>query len=77
MEIRLTEFPGLGYEGIEGDMADVKIAMITFAYDNSKIIRELQARGVAIKNENYPQLDHINKHVIEHLAHDQELLDKL
>ena len=38
METRLTEFPGLGYDGIEGDMADVKIANITFAYNNAKIV---------------------------------------
>lgn len=69
MEYRLTQFPGLGYEGMEGDVSEVKIAMVTFAYANSKIIRELNARGKAIKNENYAELDHINKHVVDHLAH--------
>ena len=77
MEYRLTEFPGLGYEGEEGDMNEVKVAMITFAYANAKIIRELEARGGSIKNENYAELDHINKHVVEHLAHNQEMLDQM
>ena len=38
MEHRLTEFPGLGYEGSEGDRAPVKIAIITFAYSNATVI---------------------------------------
>ena len=70
MEYRLTEFPGLGYEGEEGNMAEVKIAMITFAYRNEKMIKELSARGSSIKNEDYRMLNHINEHVVEHLAHD-------
>lgn len=71
MEYRLTEFPGLGYEGEEGDMAEVKIAMITFAYQNSKVIQTLVTRGSAIKNENYKAIDTINNQLVEHLAHDQ------
>lgn len=51
--------------------------MITFAYKNAEIIRELTARGVAIKKENYRMLDHINKHVLSHLSHSQDFLDKL
>lgn len=77
MEVRLTEFPGLGYGGEEEDMADIKIAKITFAFKNYKVINELNARGYAINNEDYKLLDHINRHVIEHLAHTGELLDDL
>lgn len=77
MEQRLTEFPGLGYEGNKGDFSEVKIAMITFAYKNAEIIKELTARGTAIKKENYRLLDHINKHVLGHLSHSQEFLDQL
>ena len=75
MEYRLTEFPDLGYEEDMGDATEIKIALITFAYDNAKIINELTSRGVAIKNEDYRSLDHINRHVVEHLAHDQVMLD--
>lgn len=53
MENRLTSFPGLGYDGEEGDSIPVKIAMITFAYANAKVINHLIARGAAIKSENY------------------------
>lgn len=38
MEMRLTEFPSLGYDGIEGDNMEVKIAKITFAFINDKVI---------------------------------------
>jgi hypothetical protein len=65
LEYRLTEFPGLGYEGIEGDNAPVKIAVITFAYHNEDIIRNLSNRGWAIKMDNYKNLDIINNNVIE------------
>lgn len=68
-EERLTEFPGLGYDGEVGDQKEVKIAMITFAFRNEEIIKELMARGSAIKSEKYRVIDHINKHVIRHLSH--------
>jgi hypothetical protein len=77
MEYRLTEFPGLGYDGEEGDLAPVKIAMITFAYANAKVINHLMARGAAIKSENYAAIDKINNYVVEKLAHDQDLLDQM
>jgi hypothetical protein len=34
MESRLTEFPALGIDGPEGDAAPVKIAVVTFAFNN-------------------------------------------
>lgn len=34
MEHRLTEFPALGIDGPEGDIAPVKIAIVTFAFNN-------------------------------------------
>jgi hypothetical protein len=34
MESRLTEFPPLGIDGPEGDEAPVKIAVVTFAFNN-------------------------------------------
>ena len=65
LEHRLTEFPGLGYEGEEGDNAPVKIAMITFAYSNSNVITKLMNRGYAIKNEDYKTLNKINTDLVE------------
>lgn len=51
MEMRLTEFPGLGIDGPEGDEAPVKIAIVTFAFDNAEIIYNLTYRGQYIKNQ--------------------------
>ena len=45
MEARLTEFPALGIDGPEGDEAPVKIACVTFAFDNAEIIHSLTKRG--------------------------------
>lgn len=44
LEKRLSEMPNLGYE--ESD--EVKIAQITFAFNNSKIINWLKKRGTFI-----------------------------
>ena len=41
MEERLTEFPGLGFDGKEGDNSHVNVAIITFAYENHKVIKHL------------------------------------
>lgn len=38
MEARLTEFPSLGIDGPEHADDPVKIAIITFAFNNSEII---------------------------------------
>lgn len=51
MEARLTEFPGLGIDGPEGDEAPVKIAIVTFAFDNAEIIYNLTRRGQYIRNQ--------------------------
>jgi hypothetical protein len=36
---------GTGVDGPEGDEAPVKIAMITFAYNNAQVIKWLKKRG--------------------------------
>jgi hypothetical protein len=48
MESRLTEFPALGIDGPEGDIMPVKIAMITFAFNNAEIIHRLYDRAYYI-----------------------------
>lgn len=45
MEKRLTDFPPENYEGDEGNTEDVKIAVITFAFNNAEIIHNLRLRG--------------------------------
>jgi len=44
LERRLTKFPDLGLDGDDSDVADkqIKVAVITFAFDNQKIIKWLR-----------------------------------
>lgn len=48
MEKRLTDFPPENYEGDEGNTAEVKIAVVTFAFNNAEIIHGLRERGLYI-----------------------------
>ena len=77
MERRLSAFPPLGMDGPEGDEMPVKIAMITFAFDNAEIIHGLRQRGKAIRNEQWYSLALINKRLTDRLHNSQELLDKM
>jgi len=45
--------PPMGVDGPEGDVEPVKIATITFAFDNAKVINWLRDRGTHIKNEDW------------------------
>ena len=63
LERRITEFPDLGLDepDHEGNPeGKVKIAQITFAYENSQIIRWLSERGTYIKQEKWEKVDGIN-----------------
>ena len=71
MERRLSAFPPLGMDGPEGDEMPVKIAMITFAFDNAEIIHGLRQRGKAIRNEKCYSLALINKRLTDRLHNSQ------
>jgi len=45
MEHRLTDFPNLGIDGPEHANDPVKIALVTFAFNNAEIIQNLKLRG--------------------------------
>lgn len=77
LESRLTDMPGLGYDGEEGDEQPIKIALVTFAFDNSSLIRWLRHRGKFIRNEDWYGLDSMNLFIQNRLKEDQTLLDKL
>jgi hypothetical protein len=77
MEARLTEFPGLGIDGPEGDEAPVKIAVVTFAFDNAEIIRRLTTRGQYIKQQKWKKYIKVNNKIVKRLHDSQELLDKM
>lgn len=50
-------------DGPEGNDMPVRIAVITFAFNNAKIINWLKKRGMHIKNENWKKLDQINMEI--------------
>lgn len=77
MEQRLTEFPGLGIDGVEGDEAPVKIAVVTFAFDNAEIIKRLTTRGQYIKQQKWKKYIKTNEKIVSRLHNSQELLDKM
>ena len=51
--------------------------MVSFAFDNRKIIKWLKSRGTSIKNEHWPCLDDINDTIRKNLKKDSVLLDQL
>lgn len=77
MESRLTEFPALGIDGPEGDIMPVKIAMITFAFNNAEIIHNLYDRAYYIQGESWKAVEKLHKKMETRLANSQELLDKM
>lgn len=79
MESRLTEFPCLYIDGDGEEERDkpVKIAIITFAFNNSEIIHNLRKRGRMIAREQWKKMDKIHKKMSDRLANSQELLDKM
>lgn len=77
MEQRLTEFPGLGIDGPEGDEAPVKIAIVTFAFNNAEIIYNLVRRGDYIRNQSWKKYEKLHGKMVNRLHNSQELLDKM
>ena len=79
LEKRLTLFPDLGIDDdkSDGGPKEMKVAIVTCAFDNSKIINWLRDRGDAIKDEDWDKLDRINDTIRKNLKRDSQLLDKL
>lgn len=71
----MTEFPALGIDGPEGDIMPVKIAIITFAFNNAEIIHNLRRRGKFIAKEKWPKYEKLHLKMQTRLADSQELLD--
>ena len=55
----------------------MKIAHLTFAFDNAQVIRWLRERGTAIKAENWKKLETVNAKIENSIKKDQKMLDKL
>ena len=79
MESRHTDFPCLYIDGEGEEEKDkpVKIAVITFAFNNSEIIHNLRKRGLMIQKEQWKKMDKLQKKMSDRLANSQELLDKM
>lgn len=77
MEARLTEFPSQGVDGPEHDDDAMKVAVVTFAFNNAEIIQNLKWRGQYIKWEKWAKLEKLNRKMTNRLHNSQELLDKM
>jgi hypothetical protein len=77
MEHRLTDFPNLGIDGPEHADDPVKIACVTFAFNNAEIIQNLKWRGRYIKFEKWSKLEKLSSKMTNRLHNSQELLDKM
>lgn len=68
---------GMDNDKEDGGSKEMKIAVVTCAFDNAKIVDWLRERGDAIKDENWDKLDRVNDHIRRNLKKDSQLLDKL
>lgn len=73
----MTDFPPENYEGDEGNIEPVRIAVITFAFNNAEIIHNLRLRGKLIATEKWEKLDKLNAKMVDRLHNSIELLDKM
>lgn len=51
----MSELPDLGFE--EEPLAEIKIAVTTFAYNNADVIHLLRSRGQMIKSEDWAGME--------------------
>jgi hypothetical protein len=67
----------LGFREEEFRHEPIKIAQITFAYENGWIIETLKKRGAAIATEKYDKVEEINNEIHEKITKDKAFLDKV
>lgn len=65
MEDRLTRLPDLGYE--EEPPEQIKIAMISFAFDNAEVINLLKERGSYIKSQKYDKMREMDAKIDQYI----------
>jgi len=75
LEKRLNAFPNNGVDG-PGEQ-DIKIAQITLAFNNSKVINWLMKRGTLIKTEKWEKVAAINETIAKGVKEDKKLLDDM
>lgn len=77
MEKRLTDCPPENYEGDEGNIEDVRIAVVTFAFNNAEIIHNLRERGTYIANEKWDKKEQLETKMTDRLHNSLDLLDQM
>ena len=75
LEKRLNDFPNNGVDG-PGEQ-NIKIAQITLAFNNAKVINWLMKRGTFIKTEKWDKVNVINETIAQGIKEDKKLLDQL
>lgn len=73
IETRLKRLPDLNYNCVEDHS---KIAIVTLAFNNTKVIQLLKQRGTAIANQNWKEKNKVERSLIE-LKNDEKRLKKL
>jgi len=74
LQKRLNALPNTGIDGPEEQ--DIKIAQITFAFNNSAVINWLQQRGKFIKTEKWEKVKDINAKITEGIK-SKKILDQM
>lgn len=77
LEERINNLPDQGYDEPELRHLRKKIAQITFAYENTKIIEWLKYRGKYIKTEKWDKVKQYEKKILDGIKNDKKLLDQL
>ena len=77
LEKRINAMDDLGYREVDQREELIKIAQITFAYENGEIIEWLQKRGSYIAAEKWDKLVEINEIIHKRITTDEEFLNKV
>jgi len=75
LEKRISAMPDLGFDPDHGD-DPIKIAQITFAFNNAPVINLLKQRGTLIKGEKWAKVEDINEKILKTIK-DEKVLNKL
>jgi hypothetical protein len=67
----------LGFREEEFRSNEIKIAQISFAYENGWIIETLRKRGAAIAVEKYEKVEEINAEIHYKIMNEKGFLDKI
>lgn len=74
LEERITAMENLGFDG--EDPGKIKIAQVTFAYNNAKVIEWLKKRGTLIKTEKWEKVADLNEQILKELKDTDKIVDK-